>query len=132
MLDKLDEVMQKIESRVEKASANSQDVSQAKFAIYEAGQKIEAARSAVEAQANKTYVVDTTAITDASSTVASQNSLISKLKDQFKILRNQLFSDLKALRDGAIKDARLSVKNAFKALSEVPKVDEEPEANNNQ
>lgn len=129
VLDKLDVLLQKIESRTEKASANGKDISQVKIAIQSSAEKIAAARTAVENQAQKTYIVDTTSITQNDATSSSQSSLISKLREQFKILRNQLFSDLTSLRDGEMKDARNSVKDALQTLSQVPNVDTEPKTN---
>lgn len=128
VLDRLDAILQKIKSRAEKAAANGQDVSLANTAIQKAGNAISTARTAVLNQAQKTYIVDTTNIT---STESSQSNLVSQLRVQFKSLRDKLLGDLKSLRDGAMKDARRAVKDAWRALSQVPKVDEEPDTNSN-
>ena len=129
VLGRLDEIMQKIETRTEKASANGEDVSKTKFAIQNAIDKISVARTAVTNQAQKTYVADTSSITGNTSTNEGQINLMNKLREQFKQLRDQLFSDLKGLRDGSVKDARTAVQDALKELSKVPKVNEEPEVN---
>jgi len=131
VLDKLDEVLQKIESRTEKASANGQDVATVKFAIQDALTKISTARTAVAGQAQKTYVVDTTSITQTTSTEGGQSNLVSKLRDQFRTLRDQLSMDLNSLRDGKMKDARTAVQDALQKLSSVSNVDKEPETNSN-
>lgn len=131
VLDRLDALLQKIESRTEKASANGQDMTATKIAIQNAVNKIAAARTTVANQAQKTYVVDATAITGSTSTEIGQVNLVSKLREQFKTLRDQLFRDLTLLRDGAMKDARTAVQDSLKALSQVPNVDEEPEASSN-
>ena len=130
VLNRLDEVLQKIASRTEKASANGKDVANVKIAIQTAVQKIATARTAVENQAKKTYLVDTTAISQADQTSNDQSSLVSKLREQFKIQKDLLKADLTALRDGLIKEARQAVKSAFEALSQVPNVDEEPQTSN--
>ena len=131
VLDRLDAILQKIKSRADKAQANGQDITAITTAINNAESKITAARSAVADQAKKTYVVDTSSITGATSTTSGQNSLVSKLRTQFMSLRDQLFKDLTSLRDGAMKDARQSVQDAFQALSQVPNVDKEPATNQN-
>ena len=129
VLDKLEDILKKVQSRADKAQANGQDVSAVNIAVQNAESKIVAARSAVADQAKKTYIVDPTKLPGATSSTTSQNSLISKLRDQFKLLRDQLLKDLTTLRDGAMKDARNSVQDAASALSQVPDVDLEPNQN---
>jgi len=131
VLNRLDAVLQKIQVRADKASANGQDITSVTAAIKSAQSAISAARTAVVAQAQKTYTVDTTAVSagvSSSSTQTGQDQLIKNLRSQFKTAKEQLFKDLFALRDGAMKNAREAVKNAFKSLSEIPSVDKEPEA----
>src|SRR3990167_5757261 len=78
VLDKLDATLQKIKSRTEKASAAGRDVSTVNTAIQNAENAIASARTAVANQAQKTYTVDTTAITQATSTTSEQNNLVSQ------------------------------------------------------
>src|SRR3989338_1384790 len=93
VLDRLDAVLQKIQSRADKASQNGQDVTAVTTAIQNANDKIAAARTVVANQAQNTYEVDATSISDADSAASSQSSLVSQLRDQFKSLKDQLFSD---------------------------------------
>lgn len=132
VLDRLDAVLQKIKSRTEKVATNGTDVSSANTAIAKAETAIATARTAVATQAQKTYVVDMSSLTQDISTTDGQNMLVSDLRKKFKELRNQLFADLTALRDGAMKDARTAVADVLKTLSQLPHVDKEPSPNNNQ
>lgn len=129
VLDKLDDVLQRIKTRSEKAAANGKDVSAVNTAIAEAQSKIAAARSAVIEQAKKTYIIDTSAINQTGSEQSQQNNLTSALREQFKKMHDQLKNDLMLLRDGVIKDARAAVKNAFQVLSQVPDLNKEPATN---
>jgi|SRR3989344_2038115 len=131
VLDHLSTVLEKVKSRVAKAAANGSDVTATNAALQKATDAIGAARIAVVAQAQKTYTVDTSTITGSTSTTTGQDNLVSKLRSQFKTLREQLFSDLMGLRDGVMKDARTSVKNALQVLQQVPDVDKEPATNTN-
>ena len=128
VLDKLDAVLQKIKSRRDKALANGEDVSSVNTAIANAESKIAAARSAVENQAGKAYEIDAAALSSANMTQSSQDNLVKQLREQFKELRDQLFTDLTSLRDGAMRDARSSIQDAMQELSNIPNVDEEPGA----
>ena len=114
VLDHLLKVLGKIELRADKAQAAGKDVSAVKTAIANAKTAIETARTAVEAQAKKTYIA----------TFTSGD----KLGAAFKAVKEQLKTDLLGLRDGAMKSAREAVKNAFQALKDVPRVDDEPKA----
>jgi len=114
VLDRLSEIIGKIELRADKAQAMGKDVSAVRTAIQNAKTAIESARVAVEAQAKKTYIA----------TFTSED----KLGVAFKTVREQLHKDLFGLRDGAMKSTREAVKNALQALKSVPRVDEEPKA----
>lgn len=126
VLDKLEDALEKIKSRRDKALVNGEDVALVDAAIEEAEDSIDEARLAVNAQSQKTYVVDVLAVDDATATESSQQNLIKELKEQFTLLRNQLFSDLMGLRDGPMKNAKAKVHDALQALSQIPHVDEEP------
>lgn len=131
VLDRLDGVLQKIKSRVEKLASSGTDVSSTNAAIVKAEIAIATARTAVAAQAQKTYVVDITIMTQNTSTTAEQNSLVGDLRKKFKELKDQLFADLTALRDGVMKAARIAVHDALKTLPKSPNVDREPRVNTN-
>lgn len=122
--DQLDASLQKIKSRSEKASANGQDISKTTVAIKKAEVAIATARKEAANQVSKIYMADATKIAQIASTKISQNNLVSQFRVQFKALRGILFLDLTSLRDGAVKDARISVNNALQTLSQVPDVDE--------
>jgi len=127
VLDRLDAVLQKIKSRSEKAAANGKDISTVTTAITDAQAKIDAARTAVAAQAQKTYVLDTTVIVDPNT--SGQDNLMAGLRTQFKTLKEQLHKDLTTLRDGAMKDARKAVADVLLKLSNIPGVDGELQEN---
>lgn len=114
MLDRLLEILGRIELRADKAQTAGRDVSAARTAIASAKATIESARAAVETQAKKTYIAD----------FSSEK----ELRVGFKAAKEQLRKDLFGLRDGAMKSARRAVQSAFQALKNVPKVDEEPKA----
>ena len=111
VLNRLSEILSKVELRASKAETNGKDVASVKTAIQNAKASIETARAAVEVQAKKTYTA----------TFSSEK----ELGAAFKAVKEQLRKDLFGLRDGAMKSARESVQNAFQALKGVPKVDEE-------
>jgi len=124
VLNKLNAVLQKIKSRRDKALVNGKDVSLINTAIQRAEIVISLARKAVLQQAKKTYVVDTKDI----STESSQNVLVSKLRIQFHLVRDQLFDDINFLRFGVVNDARTTVQDVLRILSGIPDVDKEPGA----
>lgn len=125
VLDRLDDVLQKIQSRTDKVAANGTDVSSVATAIQKAKTAIATARTAVTAQAQKTYALNLSTIPQGT----DQGALVSQLRNQFKTLHEQLRKDLTALRDGVIKDARQAVHDALQALRQLPHVDEEPATN---
>lgn len=116
-LDRLSEILSKVELRADKAGANGKDVSAARTAIQNAKTAIETARNAVEAQAKKTYTA----------TFSSEK----ELGAAFKAVKEQLKKDLFGLRDGAMKSAREAVQNALRSLKGVSGVDEEPKTESN-
>lgn len=126
VLNKLDAVLQKIKSRAEKAKNGGNDLTAVNQAIEKAEQSIAFARETVVAQAAKTYLVDASVFSGISATaIDGANSAVGRLRGKFKETRKQLFDDLSALRGGAIKSARESVKNATETLIKVPNVDKE-------
>ncbi len=131
VLNQLDAVLQKIQTRTDKAVANGKDMSVVNTAITSAKTAVEAARTAVAIQAAKIYAVDTTLIvaTSPTSTTNEQNQLLRGLRDQFKIQKDQLKTDLNNIRDGVVKDARTSVHNIVQTLSDIPDINNEPEDN---
>lgn len=110
VLNRLSEILGKVELRADKAETNGGDVSAARTAIQNAKAAIETARTAVETQAKKTYIA----------TFSSEK----ELGAAFKTVREQLHKDLFGLRDGAMKSVRETVQSALQALKGIPKVDE--------
>ncbi len=102
VLNRLSEILSKVELRVSKAETSGKDVAAVKTAIQNAKAAIESARAAVETQAKKTYTA----------TFTSED----KLGAAFKAVKEQLRIDLFGLRDGAMKSAREAVQNALQTL----------------
>ncbi|MDO8560776.1 MAG: hypothetical protein Q7R91_01005 [bacterium] len=113
VLNHLEDILGKIQVRMDKAASLGKDVSAVKTAIDTAKAAIASARTAVEVQAKKDYTI----------TFTSED----QLHTAFKAAKGQLHKDLTALRDGVIKAARDTVHQAARTLGGVPKVDEEPE-----
>jgi uncharacterized membrane protein len=110
VLDHLEKVLERIESRTAKAKINGRDVAQVETAIEKARQAINTARAAVEAQAEKVYP-------------PPEITTEENLKLDVGKLRKQLHDDLKAV-EKLVKDARDAVREAAVALAQIPKVDE--------
>jgi peptidoglycan hydrolase CwlO-like protein len=110
VLDHLEKVLERIESRTAKSKLNGRDVTQVEAAIEKAHQAINAARDAVKAQAEKVY--------EPPEITTEEN-----LKLDVGKLRKQLHDDLKAV-EKLVKDARDAVRQAAVALAQIPKVDE--------
>lgn len=130
-LDRLGEILLKIQERSDIASTNGKDVIATNAAIQSANTAIDNARTAVVAQAAKTYVLDTSSVTTtvATTTTNGQDELMKGLRTQFQSLHKALFKDLYALRDGVMKDARGAVQNALQTLGKIPKVDDDSNDN---
>jgi|GEM_PF-2992836 len=129
ILNHLDIVLQKIQTRADKAAFNGKDVTAATAAIQAAKTAIAAARTAVIAQAAKTYVVPDTSVTTgvtAPTTTSGQEKIMQNLRNEFKAAREQLRKDLFALRDGIVKNARVAVQGALQELVKIPGVNQEP------
>lgn len=101
-LNRLSEILSKVELRADKAGANGKDVAAVRTAIQNAKSAITTARNAVETQAKKTYTA----------TFTSEG----KLGAAFKAVKEQLHKDLFGLRDGTMKSAREAVQNSLQAL----------------
>lgn len=131
VLNKLDLALQKIKTRTDKAKTNGKDTSLINIAIQSAQTSIEVARKAVATQATNSYIVNATSVQDGLSTPSAetqkdQDLMMKNLKSQFRATRDQLQKDISTLRDGVVKDARNSVKNALETLSQIAGVNNEP------
>ena len=113
VLDNLDKVLEKIDSRADKAEANGKNVSSVRTAITNAENLLKTARDLVTAQASKTYPINVTTE--------------QKLGEAVSAARLALHADLKKVRD-AIQKARKAVTDANSGLRAIPGVDSEPTA----
>lgn len=122
VLNRLSEILSKVELRANKAEVNGKDVAAVKTAIQNAKTAIATARVAVETQAKKIYMPCILGVsTFGKCTFASEKDMGSA----FKAAKERLKTDLFGLRDGAMKSAREAVQSAHQALKGVPKVNEE-------
>lgn len=125
LLDRYEAISLKIQERADSAETNGKDVTASRSSIVSALTAIENARDAVVAQAAKVYTLDASPVTAEAATADDQDKLVSGLRTAFQDLHKTLFNDLFALRDGAMKDARVAVQAALQALSQIPKVDDD-------
>lgn len=126
LLDRYDAVLVKIQSRAAIAATNGKDIASTTTAVLAAQAAILTARTAVVAQAAKTYALDPSTIpSTAISTPNGQEKMMKSLRASFQALHKTLFKDLFALRDGPMKDAKKAVQNALQSLGKVPGVDDE-------
>jgi len=109
VVEKLEKVLEKIESRTAKAKLNGLDVSSTEEAINEAYEAIEKAREAIGYQAERVYAPDIT---------TEEN-----LRQDVGKIRKELHSDLVSVRE-LVKIAFMAVKNAAVSLAQIPKVDQ--------
>jgi len=110
VLEKLEKILERIESRTAKAKLNNLDVSKVEEAINEATVAIAKAKEAVKNQAEKIY--QPPEITNDKT-----------LKTDIGNLRKQLHDDLKSV-ESLVKQAREAVRKALVFLAQINKVDE--------
>jgi DNA repair exonuclease SbcCD ATPase subunit len=110
VLEHLEKVLERIESRTAKAKLNGKDVSSVESVIEKAHESINKAREAVKTQAEKIYQ-------------PPQITTEENLKLDVGKLRKQLHDDLKAV-EKLVKEAKETVRQAAVALAQIPKVDE--------
>ena len=110
VLDRLELILERIESRTAKAKLHGKDVSQVELAINEARLAIDKAREAVEKQAEKVYE-------------PPQITTEENLRTDVGKLRKALHDDLKTV-EKLVKEARDLVYKAAVALAQIPRVNE--------
>lgn len=117
-LDRNSALLQKVQTGATTAAGHGKDVAATNAAIVAAKTAIANARTAVIAQAGKTYALTASSTADAVTTTTQngQKELVRSLQAAFKNLHTALFNDLFALRDGPMKDARKAVQNALQTL----------------
>lgn len=119
LLDRYDALLQKMQDRAAIAATNGKDMTTVTAAIQAARAATVTARTAVVAQAAKTYSLTPAAIpTTTTATTNGQEKLKQALRATFQDLHKVLFKDLFALRDGPMTDARKAVQNALQTFSE--------------
>ncbi len=111
VLNKLGGVLERIISRTNKAGERGLDVASVRTAITAAQSSMTAARSAVGAQTEKTYLVE----------ISEEN----KLKADVGSARQRLNADIKAVHR-AVKAAHDAVRKAATTLARISRVDEAP------
>ena len=109
-LARLEELLTKITSRADKAALSGTDVSAVRAGVEKAKLAITAARTAVVAQAAKTYPISVTTETALKSAVAQTRELLNK--------------DLQAARN-FMQAAHKAISDSASSLRAVPKVDDE-------
>ena len=109
IVDKLEAVLGRVETRTEKAGQNGGDVSAVRTAIEGAQNAISASRAAIETQAQKVYTFE----------VNTEETL----KNDIGVARQALRDDLQQVRQ-TIVTAREAVKKAAVALAQIPRVNE--------
>lgn len=109
VLEQLEKVLVNIKSRTDKAQANNKEVAMVRTAITAAETTIANTRAVVTTQSGKIYKI----------TVTTED----KLKGDVQIVRQNLYNDLKAVRD-KVKEARDAVQKAAVALAQIPRVDD--------
>jgi len=110
VLEKLEKILERIESRTAKAKLNNLDVSKVEEAINEAKVAILKAKEAVKNQAEKIYQPPE---------ITNDETLKTKIGN----LRQQLHNDLKSV-ESLVKQAREAVRKALVLLAQINKVDE--------
>lgn len=125
-LSRHSDVLQKMQDRAVIVASEGKDVVATTAAIASAKTAVETARTAIIAQAAKSYVLDTSTVTTTSATTTAkgQSELMKNLKTSFQNVHKTLFKDLFALRDGAMTDSRKAVQAAFKTLGKITGVEE--------
>jgi hypothetical protein len=109
-VDRIENVLIAIESRINKAEDKGLDVTEVKAKVEKAKTVIDDAREAISAQAVKVYATNVTNETT--------------LKAEMKKLRDSFRTDIKAVQV-AVKAARDAVKDTAVTLAKIPKVDDE-------
>lgn len=110
VLDQIDTMLDRVESRMSKAEANGLDIATVTPEITNAENAIAAARAAVATQAEKVYAVQITGNETA-------------LRSDVGKTRQALHGDLVAVRE-KVKAARDAVRKTAVALAQIPRVDE--------
>lgn len=126
LLDKYDALLVKVQDRATVAASAGKDIATTTTAVQLAKTAILNARTAVVAQAAKTYALNPTTIPTIPATATEkdgQDKIMKGLRTSFQNMHSTLFKDLFALRDGAMKDARKAVQNSIQTLGAIPGVD---------
>ncbi|MDE1970547.1 MAG: hypothetical protein KGI50_03150 [Patescibacteria group bacterium] len=124
VLNRYDAILQKIQTRADMAAANGNDVSAVTTLIQKTTTDLATARTAVEAQATKSYTAKLASSTSNIEVSSSTEShFVQNFRDSFNTLHESLLHDLFALRDGAVRTVRTDLQRANQALQTIPGVD---------
>jgi len=113
-IDKIENVLVSIESRITKAKDNGIDVVAVQAEVEKAKLAIDAAKLAITGQVGKSYSVSTADDTT--------------LKAEMKKLRDTFNEDMKAVRE-KVKLAHQAVKDTAVMLAKIPKIDDDTDEN---
>ena len=109
-INKLENVLMSIDSRIAKAEDKDIDVTNVKLEVLKAKESIDKARVIVAEQAKKVYEVNITSEAN--------------LKTDMKTLRDTFVKDIKIVRD-SVKSADQRVRDIAVSLSKIPKINED-------
>jgi len=109
VVDKLDQILEKITSRTDKAAANSRDVSGVRTKINNAKNALASARTTIKIQADRVYTLNI--------------STESALKLDVGQARQTFHADIVKVRQ-VVKAARDAIHEAAVTLAQIPKIDE--------
>jgi hypothetical protein len=114
-VDRIENVLLGIESRIDKAESRGLDVTEVNTEVTKAKDAIASARDAISTEASKVYATDTTVSDEAS------------LKAEMKTLRDTFKTDIKTVQE-KVKGARDAVKTVAVTLAKIPKIDDDTTA----
>jgi hypothetical protein len=126
LLNRYTAIVQKMQARADIAAKNGKDVTAANASIQSAKDAIATAQAAVTAQTTKAYaptIPVTMTGSQATATSSNDTEIVNELRTSFQNLHSTFFTDLFALRDGSMKNARVAMQTALKALQAVPEID---------
>jgi hypothetical protein len=113
-IEKIENVLVGIESRITKAENRGLDVSSIKIMVEKAKESISVARDAISSQSAKVYEVNITGE--------------ETLKAEMKGLKEEFKKDIGAVKE-KVKLAFTAVKDTAEALAKIPKIDDEEDSN---
>jgi hypothetical protein len=108
VLKRLTEILNKIQTRADKAAKNGKDISQVSQSVQEAANTVAAAQTAVNAQAEKTYTIN---VTSEESVGQEVRTMVANFRADVKSVISKIMA------------AREAVKKSYNALKEIKDID---------